>query len=728
MKMMVSSIFLGRWMMSLLLLMLMLMQLQLQTVTVSALSKKYSPTTKMPPLLPFSTMTYSTNPKADDDEKTDMMIAFKQAHEFSTEANWLIPSVVLCGHYPGACPSRTWSDEKVIKNLHSIISPPLTEEEECGLDGKASGGGGIDTFVCLQDEIPHQEHGIWPKEGIPKKSKRAPMAKGNFHNYRNLMPTNEENSNTENGDNEISYVHYKLPDLSVAKTLNDLDAIISYLVERIENDNKIYIHCWGGRGRTGMIAACLLGALYADIDAEEALSRVQTAYSLRQPWRQGILSPETDEQKTQVRDWFEFKRTSSDSALTSQLRRTLSSAWPVSAPQGPSLTVSGPQAQAYGIWDKNNGTDILEIISLTGTHPFKKEEATKREGQADKLGNGRFGQVYRGRCEQYQDHTPVAIKVSHYLDDAPTHADSKIALESQVLKEMSSHPGFPQVYYHARQYIFGRPADVLVMQLLGRPILKRLWAKDIGDTLCCDKSFTTHGVLKMGRDLIHCLQQLHTAGYTHNDLKPMNMLFGADGSGTENDVHLVDFGMVTHWKTSEEQEKTVEGCALQCGGASPLFASVAQLEGRPTRPVDDMESLWYVLAYLVTKELPWQWEPVENLSNIKRQLFIDECGISSDVCTADLGASSINNCCSTKHCLKLIDHWKIPDPLHELWSYIIEGNNSDDEDNEDSNEYGTGLIDYEGCLEALAGSCDFIDYEGCLEEEEEALIVTVGNE
>ena len=40
------------------------------------------------------------------------------------------------------------------------------------------------------------------------------------------------------------------------------------------------------------------------------------------------------------------------------------------------------------------------------------------------------------------------------------------------------------------------------------------------------------------------------------------------------------------------QEEVVEGCELAAGGATPLFASLAQLAGRPTAPVDDIESLW----------------------------------------------------------------------------------------------------------------------------------------
>lgn len=44
---------------------------------------------------------------------------------------------------------------------------------------------------------------------------------------------------------------------------------------------KVYLHCWGGRGRTGTVGACLL-AVGWDVSAEEALERVQRAFDTRQ--------------------------------------------------------------------------------------------------------------------------------------------------------------------------------------------------------------------------------------------------------------------------------------------------------------------------------------------------------------------------------------------------------------------------------------------------------------
>ena len=64
-------------------------------------------------------------------------------------------------------------------------------------------------------------------------------------------------------------MHYGLSDRSVAESLETLDEIVCDLVQRVEGGDKLYIHCWGGRGRTGLVSACLLGALYGDIDAEQ---------------------------------------------------------------------------------------------------------------------------------------------------------------------------------------------------------------------------------------------------------------------------------------------------------------------------------------------------------------------------------------------------------------------------------------------------------------------------
>ena len=86
-----------------------------------------------------------------------------------------------------------------------------------------------------------------------------------------------------------------------ADSLEELAHACHDLRARVLAEEVLYIHCWGGRGRTGVVAACLLGLLYEGVDAEEALDRVQAYFATRAP---GNPSPETEPQRQQVRDFY----------------------------------------------------------------------------------------------------------------------------------------------------------------------------------------------------------------------------------------------------------------------------------------------------------------------------------------------------------------------------------------------------------------------------------------
>lgn len=76
--------------------------------------------------------------------------------------------------------------------------------------------------------------------------------------------------------------------------------LVSDLTGRLQQGHKLYIHCWGGRGRAGTVGAALLAALY-NLDADEALGRVQRAFDTRQDGQR--RSPETPEQHAFVRQF-----------------------------------------------------------------------------------------------------------------------------------------------------------------------------------------------------------------------------------------------------------------------------------------------------------------------------------------------------------------------------------------------------------------------------------------
>mmetsp|Transcript_81334 Transcript_81334/g.141808 ORF Transcript_81334/g.141808 Transcript_81334/m.141808 type:complete len:217 (-) Transcript_81334:427-1077(-) len=74
--------------------------------------------------------------------------------------------------------------------------------------------------------------------------------------------------------------------------------------------------------------------------------------------------------------------------------------------------------------------------------------------------------------------------------------------------------------------------------------------------------------------------------------------FGTDFESGCDCVHLVDMGMCTPIVRSSSMHFSPSAGSL-------LFASRAQHRGSATLPEDDMESLCYCLAYLLTGKLPW---------------------------------------------------------------------------------------------------------------------------
>ena len=115
----------------------------------------------------------------------------------------------------------------------------------------------------------------------------------------------------------VSYLHCPIPDLSIprdglgkgASLLILLDAMITHYAD---GGGGIYVHCWGGRGRAGLVGACLLALLQPQLDAEAVLERVQTGYDTRAGAGQmrGPLkrSPQMESQRQFVRSFVRAAR------------------------------------------------------------------------------------------------------------------------------------------------------------------------------------------------------------------------------------------------------------------------------------------------------------------------------------------------------------------------------------------------------------------------------------
>jgi len=99
---------------------------------------------------------------------------------------------------------------------------------------------------------------------------------------------------------ELGLVWHRFPirDLSIP-TQPQMNEILSFIDAEIVDGRPVYVHCWGGIGRTGTVIGCLLverGMDPADVLAQMSELRRHSQKALR-------VSPETKQQRQFVTSW-----------------------------------------------------------------------------------------------------------------------------------------------------------------------------------------------------------------------------------------------------------------------------------------------------------------------------------------------------------------------------------------------------------------------------------------
>jgi len=195
----------------------------------------------------------------------------------------------------------------------------------------------------------------------------------------------------------------------------------------------------------------------------------------------------------------------------------------------------------------------------------------------NRLGSGSFGQVYEGY--DLQSRQEVALKLELEQIDP-----SQLENEIEIYKTLAGGPGIPRVFWHGYECEF----RVMAFELLG-PNLEDLFNY-------CGRRFSLKTVLMLADQLISRFQYIHSKGFIHRDIKPDNLLMGAEKQG--NTVYVTDIGLAKEIETRDWHSYPVVGTVR--------YASINAHIGKEQSPRDDMESVGYVLIYFLRGSLPWQ--------------------------------------------------------------------------------------------------------------------------
>lgn len=98
----------------------------------------------------------------------------------------------------------------------------------------------------------------------------------------------------------------------------------------------------------------------------------------------------------------------------------------------------------------------------------------------------------------------------------------------------------------------------------------------------------------VGLQILDLLMILHDLGYVHGDIKPENIVIGAEDPSK---ICLIDFGLATRFRKASGMHIKQESTGRFSG--SLIFASIATCRGTVKSARDDIESFIYVLIYML---------------------------------------------------------------------------------------------------------------------------------
>ncbi|CAI5716813.1 unnamed protein product [Peronospora effusa] len=129
----------------------------------------------------------------------------------------------------------------------------------------------------------------------------------------------------------------------------------------------------------------------------------------------------------------------------------------------------------------------------------------------------------------------------------------------------------------------------------------------------------SHTAARLGQEILKTLEQMHMKNILYVDVKPENFMLDTE---KEYKVYCVDFGISDRYVTATGKHKEYkEGTVV----GTPTFLSLNCHNGVTSSRRDDIESLLYVLIYLMRGDLPWQKasSDVEG-AKIKKTISIDQ--------------------------------------------------------------------------------------------------------
>ena len=167
---------------------------------------------------------------------------------------WVVPGRFAAGEYPGAMSRREAS-----RRLRTLLRA------------------GIDHFI----DLTRAADGLEPYERIAQEQAHAEGI-------------------------QVRWEPHPVVDMSVPRSAGEMTAILDAIDDALERGGTVYVHCWGGIGRTGTVVGCWL--VRHGLTGDGALDQIAERWKHMEKSRRHPRSPQTHQQRDYVRRWVEQVR------------------------------------------------------------------------------------------------------------------------------------------------------------------------------------------------------------------------------------------------------------------------------------------------------------------------------------------------------------------------------------------------------------------------------------
>lgn len=198
------------------------------------------------------------------------------------------------------------------------------------------------------------------------------------------------------------------------------------------------------------------------------------------------------------------------------------------------------------------------------------------------LGKGSFGIVYLANDTILNKICALKIEKNRKKEEP------QLKNEKLILDMLHDQIGFPKVFGFGKKNKF----HYLAIEPLG-PNIETLFNY-------CRRDFSLKTILLFAIQALECIERLHNKGLIHRDIKPDNFVIGIEENS--NNVYLIDYGLSRTYIEDGNHIPYMENKNLI--GTARYFSINTHLRIEQSRR-DDLESLGYVLLYLLLGTLPW---------------------------------------------------------------------------------------------------------------------------